>query len=338
MDQAVTSESAPAQTGTSTPYIFSDWYPWYQGIERAVGTADLAFGVVPPVARKQYVNALRIDLTSSGVSFYTTPKAPEGSPCQTIGNTVTGFLSAEPAVMVAINANFSWYDTDVCGGNFSLMGLAVSQGNVVCDPTRPAPRPGYLPPTQSADVPDVTYVGAAAMLISQDNAVTFSVVTEENNPDGPPDAYTAIAGSPQPPAPPSPDDGWPPQQQVQGPLFLVQDGANQARPEESPAEEIAGRTGVGLSADTRYLYLVTLDGFENAAWPYGGGFYDIAQWLVIAGASTGINLDGGGSTSMACSDSSIGPVLMNIPFGNEATAGYQRAVGNFFGVMAQRLS
>lgn len=338
VDQPVTSESAPAQAQTATPYIFSDWCPLYQGIDRAVGTADLAFGVVPPVARKQYVNALRIDLTCPGVSFYTTPPAPEGSPCQTIGNTVTGFLSASPAAMVAVNANFSWYDNDDVSGNFSLMGLAVSLGTVVCDPTRPAPRPPCVPPTQSADVPDATYAGAAAMLISQQNAVTFCVVTQENSPAGPPEAYTAIAGSPQPVSQPLPDESWPPQKQVAGPLFLVEDGVNQASPEESPAEEVAGRTGAGLSADGRYLYLVTLDGCEKAAWRYGGGYYDVAQWLIIAGAGTAINLDGGGSAAMACSDSSIGPVLMNIPFGDELTAGCQRAVGNFFGVTARRLS
>ncbi|MDH6580772.1 phosphodiester glycosidase family protein [Kitasatospora sp. MAP5-34] len=335
MDQAVISGGASTQT--STPYIFSEWQPWYQGIDRAVGTADLAFDAVPsvlstPVARKQNVNALRIDLTNSGISFYTTPAAPKDRPCQTVGATVTGFLSAETAVTVAINANFSWYDQDVVGGNFSLMGLAISQGNVVCDPTVPAPPPGH---TTDADVPNQSYAGAMAMLISQTNEVTFQLVTQENLKNVS-DYYTAIAGSPQPA-----EGGWPPQEQVPGPIFLVENGVNQGTPQPGPTEKIAGRTAVGLSADGQYLYLVTLDGCEIAAWPYGGGFYDIAQWLIIAGAYTGLNLDGGGSTSMACRDSNNSPVLMNVPFGNEpaqATPGVPRAVGNFFGVVTRPLS
>ncbi|GAA3621996.1 hypothetical protein GCM10022419_129590 [Nonomuraea rosea] len=328
MDQATAGGGASTQTQTSTPYVFSGWQPWYEGIDRAVGTADLAFDVVPPVARKQYVNALRIDLTNEHVSFCTTPA---GGLYQTLGKTVTEFLSEEPAVMVAINANFSWYDQSA---NFSLLGLAVSQGNVVCDPTKPAPRPA--PPTTEADVPDQSYVGAMAMLITEGNAVTFQLVTQANPDFQHLNPYTAIAGSPQPMK-----GGWPPQQQVSGqPILLVENGANQATRQETPAEEIAGRTGVGLSADGQSLYLVTLDGCENTAeqFAYGGGYYDIAQWLIIAGADKGLNLDGGGSTTMACRDSDNDPVLMNVPYGSEGAPGYQRLVGNYFGVVTQPLS
>ncbi|WP_371502565.1 phosphodiester glycosidase family protein [Kitasatospora sp. NBC_00374] len=337
MDQAVTDRGTSTQAQTSTPYVFSDWQPWYVGVDRAVGTADLAFDAVPsvltaPVARKQYVNVLRVDLTNQNVSFCTTPK---GGSYQTCGDTITGFLSKETDVMVAINANFSWYDDDVANGNFSLMGLAISKGSVVCDPTQPAP-----PLMQGADVRDQNDVGAMAMMISEGNAVTFQLVTQDNPADLS-NAYTAIAGSPQPASVQSSGNSWPPQEQVEGqPILLVDNGVNQARPEQCPVEEIAGRTAVGLSADNQYLYLVTLDGCENAAWHYGGGYYDIAQWLIIAGASTGLNLDGGGSTAMACSVVDGGPVLMNIPFGKETqgTAGTQRAVGSFFGVVTQRLS
>ncbi|MFC4115187.1 phosphodiester glycosidase family protein [Nonomuraea zeae] len=121
------------------------------------------------------------------------------------------------------------------------------------------------------------------MLITEENAVTFQLVTQAT-PDYPEsETYTAIAGGPQP----NGGGGWPPQPQLPAqPLLLVENGANQATPEQSPVEEVAGRTGVGLSADGQYLYLVTLDGCENTAqqFRYGGGYYDIAQWLIIAGA------------------------------------------------------
>ncbi|MFH8680336.1 phosphodiester glycosidase family protein [Streptomyces lydicus] len=326
MDQAVTSADLSTQMSTATPYLFTDWQPWYQGVCRAVGTADLAFDTALPVARKQNVNVVRIDLQNANVSFCTTPA---GGKYQTLGDTVTGFLSANPTVMVAINANFSWYDTDVTGGNFSLMGLAISHGNVVCDPRVPAPQPT---PQLTADVPNQNYAGAMAMLISQGNEVTFQLVTEAD-PHWPSGTYTAIAGSPNPGA------GWPPQLYQPGqPLLLVDNGVNMATPSACPSERVAGRTAVGVSADGQYLYLVTLDGCENAAWPNGGAFYDIAQWLIIAGAAKGLNLDGGGSTAMACRDGNDNPILMNVPYGAESFPGVQRAVGNFFGVITQPLS
>jgi hypothetical protein len=334
--------AASNSTQIRTPYIFSEWQPWYQGVDRAVGTADLAFDCAPPsfstpVIRKQNVNALRIDLKNPAVSFLTTPSAPPGSPCQTIGATITGFMAAEPTVMAAVNANFSWYDTDTVGGNFSLMGLAVSQGQVVCDPMEPAPQPGTTP--TDPDVPDRTYAGAMAMMITQANEVTFQLVTKADPVDLP-GCYTAVAGSPQP----VPTGGWPPQLTVAGPLLLVSDGSNQGKPQQVPAEEVAGRTAVGLSADGQYLYLVTLDGCEKAgyqngegSYQYGGGYYDIAQWLIIAGAYAGLNLDGGGSTAMACRDGNGDPVLMNVPYGGEQYPCVQRAVGNYFGVVTQPL-
>jgi len=329
MDQAVAAQYGSTQK--STPYIFTAWTPLYKGVDRAMGTADLAFDTSPSVQRKQYVNVLRVDLHHPDVSFLTTPK---GGPYQTIGATVTGFLTAQPTVMVAINANFSWYDSDVVGGNFALMGLAVSQGAVVCDPTQPAPQPGTSPLTL-ADVRDSSDAGAMAMTISktglQHNVVQFQLVTAQN-PEWPEGTHTAIAGSSNPGA------GWPPQPASPGPLLLVKDGVNQATAQADPQERIAGRTAVGASRDGQYLYMATLDGCENAGWPYGGAFYDIAQWLIIAGAYQGLNLDGGGSTAMACRDVGAGPILMNIPYGAEALPGVQRAVGNFFGVVTAPLS
>ncbi|TYC66431.1 phosphodiester glycosidase family protein [Streptomyces sp. CB01881] len=332
MERIATAEEAltTTRTQTSTPFVFSGWEPWYQGIDRAVGTADLAFDTDPPtfpapVARRQYANALRIGLGNPCVSFYTTPAGKE--PQTTAGETITAFLDSAPAVVAAVNANFSWpYPADP-GDTFALMGLAVSQGNVVCDPTRPAP-PGQT----QADVRDQGDTGAMAMWITQANEVTFQVVTAQDGPTLPPGAYTAIAGGPQPA-----DGGWPPQAHLPGPLLLVDNGVNTGTPEATPCEKIAARTAVGLSADKQFLYLVTLDGNEEASWPYGGGFYDIAQWLIIAGADTGLNLDGGGSTAMACRDSNNSPVLMNVPYGTEAGPGVQRVVGNYFGVVSQPL-
>ncbi|HEX8845427.1 MAG TPA: phosphodiester glycosidase family protein [Pyrinomonadaceae bacterium] len=323
-------------------YVLSDWIPIYPAIDYASGGAVYAFDISPPLVRIQHVNMLRIHLSEPGLRFYTTPT---GGEYQTVGDTITGFLTNNPDLRVAINASLSWYDEDRVGGNFSLFGLCISKGEVVCDPSLPAPQPPR-PILPLPDVPDNTYVGAAALVISQDNAAMIQVVTAANPLPSPlPDParyYTSVAGSAQPIGGGPYNYDWPPQLPVPGPLVLVEFGQQFGTPYENPPEKVAGRTAVGLSATqpgelTReYLYLVTIDGREDSSPQYGAGFYDLGFWLLQAGAGIGINLDGGGSTAMARSDlDEFGnPVvtLINVPYGDEKTPGFERAVGQFFGV------
>jgi hypothetical protein len=100
---------------------------------------------------------------------------------------------------------------------------------------------------------------------------------------------------------------------------------------------IAARTAVGLSQDKRYLFLLTIDGVEDLGMRYGATFYDVGQWLLIAGAYGGFTLDGGGSTAMAMmalqSDNAFLPTLMNVPHGSETTPYFMRSNDQFFGVV-----
>ncbi|MDP4176434.1 MAG: phosphodiester glycosidase family protein, partial [Bacteroidota bacterium] len=56
------------------------------------------------------------------------------------------------------------------------------------------------------------------------------------------------------------------------------------------------RTGAGFSYDSTYLYLVALDGFENGS--AGATLNQLADVMISLGVCNGINLDGGGSTTM----------------------------------------
>jgi hypothetical protein len=79
------------------------------------------------------------------------------------------------------------------------------------------------------------------------------------------------------------------------------------------------RTGAGLSADRKTLYLLTVD--EN-----GSKGMTIAQFgveLANLGVDLGTNLDGGGSTTMWTQRLGV----VNVP-----TAGYQRVVANHLGI------
>jgi hypothetical protein len=316
-------------TAQQSPPTFN-WKQVYQGVSHAYipwdgGPLDPN---APPGSRRQHVNVAAINLGAPGIDFFTTPASDPSMQNQTIGKKCTEFLHENPAVMLAINANFSWYDGDDKSNKpFALFGLAISNGNVVCDPSLPAWQtsgPG-LP-----DVPDETYAGAVALLITPDNNASIQTVTAKQPIDTSP-YCTAIAGGVNPPG------GWPPQLPMYGPPVPQQvlvTGQNKG--EVPPLEPLAGRTGVGLNQDGDTLYLLTIDGMESQP-GYGAYFYDLGAWLQLAGAYNGFALDGGGSTTMARRDRSGVPILVNKPHGNETSAVVERAVGNFFGVIADPL-
>ncbi len=98
-------------------------------------------------------------------------------------------------------------------------------------------------------------------------------------------------------------------------------------------EALHPRTAIGISADGRYVYLLTIDGRQAAS---GGASYpELAAWLKYFGAYTGLNLDGGGSTTMAYWDpqkeGEDKSSLLNVPVGGGRVYS-ERAVANNLGV------
>ena len=92
------------------------------------------------------------------------------------------------------------------------------------------------------------------------------------------------------------------------------------------------RTAIGISADRRYLFLMTIDGRDNA-WSDGADFHDTGEWLLRFGASDGINVDGGGSTTMAMADCQGKSIRLNQSSFMKAY-GRERNIGHNFGVRA----
>lgn len=92
------------------------------------------------------------------------------------------------------------------------------------------------------------------------------------------------------------------------------------------------RTGVGVSQDTRYVYLMTIDG--RSASSVGATNREVGEWLASFGAWDGIYMDGGGSTTMAWWNPAASGVnktqVLNTP-----SDGTPRAVGNNLGVFYQ---
>lgn len=84
------------------------------------------------------------------------------------------------------------------------------------------------------------------------------------------------------------------------------------------------RTAVGVSEDGKKVVLVTVDG--RRATSHGGTLYEMAELLIELGAYRGLNLDGGGSTTMFVG--SEGGVV------NRPSRGWEREVVNHIGVVA----
>jgi len=109
-------------------------------------------------------------------------------------------------------------------------------------------------------------------------------------------------------------------------------------------DDLHPRTGIGLSNDQRYLVFVAIDGRQPDS--RGATTRELGTWMKQFGAHRGINMDGGGSTSLVWWDFGVGEAdkcqLLNRPVGNGARAEQldsaqfiptERANGNNLGVV-----
>jgi exopolysaccharide biosynthesis protein len=92
------------------------------------------------------------------------------------------------------------------------------------------------------------------------------------------------------------------------------------------------RTGAGVSADGRTLWLLTVDG-RQAGRSEGCTTVEMADWLRAMGAQSGINLDGGGTTTMVLAKEDGKPLILNQPI-HAGIPGLERPAGSHLGVHA----
>lgn len=114
------------------------------------------------------------------------------------------------------------------------------------------------------------------------------------------------------------DDKWKDAQFIlaAGPL-LVKDGqVNISMPNNSSfVTARSDRTAVAVDATGTRVFLVTVDG-RQSGYSNGTNLKDLASYLISKGAYAAINLDGGGSTTMAIRQPfTLSPVLANRPSG-----------------------
>src|SRR5688572_24985975 len=97
--------------------------------------------------------------------------------------------------------------------------------------------------------------------------------------------------------------------------------------------DVEPRTVFGISQDRRYLYLVAIDG-RQSGYSDGATDYESGVWLGHLGAYDGINVDGGGSTTLVLQDSTGVPVRINRSSA-VADSGRERTVGSHIGLFAK---
>ena len=109
--------------------------------------------------------------------------------------------------------------------------------------------------------------------------------------------------------------------------FVLKEG--KLTPKDSPTAKLAPRTGYGLSKDKRYLYIVAIDG-RQPHYSMGASTYEVGQFLQHLGAYSGLNMDGGGSTTLFVRKNKKLLKLNSHAFGSE------RAVGGAMGIILQK--
>ncbi|MGI5923576.1 MAG: phosphodiester glycosidase family protein [Lentisphaeria bacterium] len=110
--------------------------------------------------------------------------------------------------------------------------------------------------------------GRPSFIVRQDGSVDMSTTNAETDLSG---IVTAVSGF----------------------FFVLQDGKV-----IQGGQGLAPRIGYGLSADKRTLLMVIIDG-RQPEYSLGATTGEVGEWLLHLGAQIGINMDGGGSTTIA---------------------------------------
>jgi len=293
--------AAPHARGTSGPSVS---HPF-------VGIAYVDRTETSP--RPEHMHVVQIDLDAPGLRF---ELSPPGGDRETVRQTTREFVESTGAAL-AINAHFflPFPSTDPTAW---LVGLAASDGRVysACE----------TPEQSFAIVAD-----APALNISRDNRAAI-VHCDPEAPGGRRvlehvALWTTVSGSAQ-----IVTDGAatvPVYRDAAHPGGALEDGLGYSNA-HSWYGVVTARTAIGLSRDGRTLTLFTVDARGGSE---GMTVGEVAAVLIADyGVWNALNLDGGGSTSMAMRDPATGEVrLVNTSKDNPAG----RAVGSSLAVFAR---
>jgi Phosphodiester glycosidase len=115
---------------------------------------------------------------------------------------------------------------------------------------------------------------------------------------------------------------------ISGNVMLVEDGKANSLPAEQPQP----RTAIGLDQRMRQLVIVVVDG-RQPGYSEGVTLPEMAGLLVEFGAYNGMNLDGGGSSTLAVQGSNGKSQVLNRPI-DLRIPNRERFIGNQLGIYA----
>lgn len=265
--------------------------------------------------RPVHMHVVQIELEAPGVRFELS--APNG-PRETVRQTTLDFLEAERA-QIAINAHF-FLPFPSADTTAWLVGIAASDGRVFSAFETPDPRYAIV-----ADAPglNIDRTNRASIVHRDASAADGSHVRERV------ELWTTVSGSAQ-----IVTDGAatvPLYRDAEHPAGLLLPGGPRSYSNASSWYDVsAARTAIGLSRDAATLTLFTVDARGGSAgMPVG----EVARVLVADyGVWNALNLDGGGSTSLAMRNPATGGAsLVNTSSDNPAG----RPVGSSLAVFAR---
>lgn len=177
----------------------------------------------------------------------------------------------------------------------------------VCLPDPPPPLPFELTVNVSGLlISDGTLVSPASgypsFIVYRDGSVALSMTTPSTNLEN---IWTAISGF----------------------GFVLTNGVINAG-----GTDLHPRTGIGICTAGRYVYWLAIDGRQSAS--EGATTMEVGEWLLYYGAYNGLNMDGGGSTTLVLwnEDSPCGGArLVNTPVGC-GDLNTERSIGGNLGV------
>ena len=268
------------------------WVLWAATAAPGAGqTVDRPFQGVEHITRAEEaprplrIHVLKIDLSAPGIRFKVT--APGGAR-ETVRQTTLDFLRQERA-QIAINAHY-FLPFPSSDAEAFLVGFAASEGNVFSAFEKPSQSYALVAFAPALNID----AGNHASIVHRDPAFADGRRILENV-----KVWNAVAGSAQ-----IVTDGVktvPEYADARNPAgLLTPGGPNHYSSENSWYEARNARTAIGLSRDSRTLILFTVDARGGSA---GMTVGEVADMLMRSyGVFNALNLDGGGSTSLAMED------------------------------------
>jgi hypothetical protein len=125
----------------------------------------------------------------------------------------------------------------------------------------------------------------------------------------------------------------PPQHAIGGDRFLLQEGRTADAAKGS--DELNPRTAAALDRSRRHLLLLIVDG-RQPGYSEGATTEELALLLRERGGYTALNLDGGGSATLAVRGENGLPEILNHPIDHRYFPGGERAVANHLALFAPR--